>query len=91
MGEPRGRGRLAGRGQALLGYLLTSGPAEMRDLDAADAWYEKSAAAGCPQGHLGVALAQLRNALDAEGPQKPRPVWRRPRRAVWARHSICSA
>ncbi len=57
-------------GQALLGYILTSGPAEMRDLDVADGWYARSAEAGCPQGHLGVALAQLRNALDAEGQQK---------------------
>ncbi|MGI4946923.1 MAG: tetratricopeptide repeat protein, partial [Janthinobacterium lividum] len=37
-------------GQALLGYILTSGPVELRDLDTADGWYARSAEAGCPQG-----------------------------------------
>ncbi|MEO9190145.1 MAG: SEL1-like repeat protein, partial [Acetobacteraceae bacterium] len=44
-------------GQALLGYILTSGPETVRDADAAREWYRKSAEAGCPQGALGYALA----------------------------------
>ncbi len=44
-------------GQALLGYILTSGPESLRDLDEAREWYHKSAEAGCPQGALGYALA----------------------------------
>ena len=50
--------------QALFAYILTSGPDELRDLDAADDWYRKSAAANCPQGHLGLGLALLRTATD---------------------------
>ena len=46
--------------QALLGYILTSGPEEMRNLDEATGWYKRSAEAGCPQGHLGYALALAR-------------------------------
>src|ERR1700722_20021477 len=40
-------------GQAILGYILTSGPEATRDLDEAHRLYELSAAAGCPQGALG--------------------------------------
>ncbi|RWL92924.1 MAG: sel1 repeat family protein [Mesorhizobium sp.] len=47
-------------GQALLGYILNKGPRAMRDLDAAHGWYEKSAAAGCPEGCLGLALSLIR-------------------------------
>ncbi|MDG4879741.1 SEL1-like repeat protein [Mesorhizobium sp. WSM4884] len=47
-------------GQAILGYILTKGPKAMRDLDAAHCWYEKSAAAGCPEGCLGLALSLAR-------------------------------
>jgi uncharacterized protein len=43
--------------QAVLAFILSSGPQDMRDLDEADLWYERSAAAGCPQGMLGHALA----------------------------------
>ena len=50
--------------QALLAYLLTSGPESMRDLPQADAWYAKSAAAGCAQGSMGLALSILRDAKD---------------------------
>jgi uncharacterized protein len=49
-------------GQALLGYVLTSGPDTIRDLDEAHQWYERSANAGCPQGHLGYALSLARRA-----------------------------
>src|SRR5262245_12024912 len=51
-------------GQALLAYVLTYGPQAMRDLQAADKWYERSAAAGCPQGHLGYALTLARRAAN---------------------------
>ena len=37
-------------GQAVLGYILTSGPENVRDLEDAHRWYERSAAAGSPQG-----------------------------------------
>ncbi|TGS65846.1 hypothetical protein EN817_26355 [Mesorhizobium sp. M3A.F.Ca.ET.174.01.1.1] len=47
-------------GQAVLGYILSRGPKAMRDLDAAHGWYEKSAAAGCPEGCLGLALSLVR-------------------------------
>jgi hypothetical protein len=47
-------------GQAILGYILSKGPKAMRDLDAAHVWYEKSAAAGCPEGCLGLALSLAR-------------------------------
>jgi uncharacterized protein len=43
--------------QALSAFILSSGPPDLRDLDQADLWYERSAAAGCPQGMLGHALA----------------------------------
>ncbi|MBS1050119.1 tetratricopeptide repeat protein [Gluconobacter japonicus] len=48
--------------QALLGYILTNGPEDLRDAVQARAWYERSAAAGCSQGHLGLALAILHQA-----------------------------
>ena len=60
-------------GQAVLGYILTSGPETMRDLDEAHRWYERSAAAGCPQGALGYRLV-----AGAHGDQRrrSRPRWR---------------
>jgi uncharacterized protein len=53
-------------GQAVLGYILTSGPERLRDVDEADQWYERSAAAGCPQGALGYALSLARKAVGEE-------------------------
>ncbi|MBS1102526.1 SEL1-like repeat protein [Gluconobacter sp. Dm-62] len=53
-------------GQALLGYILTSGPEDLRDPLQARSWYDRSAAAGCSQGHLGVALSILQNANTGE-------------------------
>ncbi len=53
-------------GLALLGYILTAGPEGMRDLEAAEALYRRSAAADCPQGRLGLGLALLRNARAPE-------------------------
>ena len=47
-------------GQAILGYILASGPELMRDADAAQRWYERSAAAGCAEGSLGLALSLAR-------------------------------
>ena len=54
------------KGQALLGYILTYGPAEFRDNDGAIHWYERSAKAGCPEGNLGYALSLARRANDDE-------------------------
>ena len=53
--------------QALLGYVLTCGPEPIRDLGEAHRWYERSAAAGCPQGHLGYALSLARVANKESG------------------------
>src|SRR5438105_2446612 len=50
--------------QDQLAYIRTYGPPEMRDLEEADRWYARSAAAGCPQGHLGHALSLARRAAD---------------------------
>src|SRR5436190_14856689 len=47
-------------GQAVLGYILTCGPEPLRDPDAAHRWYEQSAAAGCAEGSLGLALSLAR-------------------------------
>jgi TPR repeat protein len=53
-------------GQAVLGYILTSGPEHLRNLNEARQWYERSAAAGCPQGALGYALSLAPAAVDQE-------------------------
>jgi uncharacterized protein len=55
------------QGRALLAYVLTYGPESMRNLEDAHRWYERSAAAGCPQGNLGFALSLARRAMDEEG------------------------
>jgi TPR repeat protein len=55
----------AAEGQALLAYILTAGPEEIRDRDEADLWYARSAAGGCPRGMLGHALALARRGGDA--------------------------
>src|SRR5271163_153200 len=57
-------------GQAVLGYILTSGPEALRDLDAARRWYKSSAEASCPQGALGYALALAREATDTNQNQE---------------------
>ena len=59
-------------GQALLAYILTSGPDELRDLEQAEELYRRSAAADCPQGCLGFALALLRKARDARAGDRSR-------------------
>lgn len=50
-------------GQAILGYILTNGPEELHDLAAAHRWYEASAAAGCAEGSLGLALSLARRGV----------------------------
>jgi len=45
------------KAQALVGYILTSGPEQVRDAEVARGWYQRSAAQGCPEGCLGYALA----------------------------------
>ena len=54
------------KGQAVLAYILTCGPEPMRDLEEAHRWYERSAAAGCPEGCLGYALSLLQRKTDEE-------------------------
>src|SRR5262249_26174120 len=56
-------------GQALLAYILSSGPEETRDPPEAERLYRKSAEAGCPQGYLGYGLALLRLEDTARYPE----------------------
>jgi uncharacterized protein len=52
--------------QAILGYVLTSGPVELRDCERGEQCYRHSAEAGCAQGQFGWALVLLRrNTLEA--------------------------
>lgn len=52
--------------QALLGFILTAGPAEVRDPEQGELLYRQSAEAGNAQGQFGWALALLRrNTADA--------------------------
>ncbi|OYV32154.1 MAG: hypothetical protein B7Z80_27825 [Rhodospirillales bacterium 20-64-7] len=51
--------------QIMLGFMLATGPAGLRDPAAAEAWYAKAAAAGKPQGHLGTGVLSLSRAESA--------------------------
>ena len=53
-------------GQAVLGFILTSGPENFRNTEEGDLWYKKSALGGCPQGQLGYALVLARDTSDPE-------------------------
>lgn len=64
-------------GQAILGYILTYGPEDMRDLDAAHGLYQRSAAAGCPEGCLGYAISLARSATGAEAHREVADLLRR--------------
>lgn len=52
-------------GQAVLAYILTAGPEDMRDPVLAEDFYQRSAKAGCPQGALGLAVALAKKSPDA--------------------------
>lgn len=52
--------------QAMLAYILSSGPEDLRDADGAFTWYRKSAEQDCPQGRLGYAVALMSRAADGE-------------------------
>jgi uncharacterized protein len=52
--------------QAVLAYILTSGPEGLRNQAEGDAWYKKAAAAGSPQGQLGYALVLARDTSSPE-------------------------
>jgi len=54
------------KAQALLAYILTYGPEPMCNLAEAHRWYERSAAAGCPEGNLGYALSLARHTRNKE-------------------------
>ena len=56
----------ASEAQALLAYILTSGPEELRDPDAAFEWYRKSAEQDCPQGRLGYVIGLMQRADTAD-------------------------
>jgi hypothetical protein len=47
--------------QAMLGYILTSGPEELRDMPGAAEYYRQAAESGFARGQLGWALALLRD------------------------------
>jgi TPR repeat protein len=55
------------KGQALYAYVLSAGPAPLLDPEAAHLWYERSAAAHCPEGCLGYALSLAPRADDEDG------------------------
>src|ERR1700680_2994447 len=55
------------KAQAVLAYVLTCGPEEMRDLEEAHRWYQHSAASGCPEGCLGYALSLAPRTQDEAG------------------------
>ena len=55
------------KAQAVLAYVLSCGPEEMRDLEEAHRWYQRSAAAGCPEGCLGFALSLAPRTQDEAG------------------------
>jgi uncharacterized protein len=55
------------KGQAVLAYVLSCGPEAMRDPETAHRWYERSAAAGCPEGCLGYVLSLAPRTADEEG------------------------
>jgi hypothetical protein len=57
------------KGQALLAYIC---PTSLRNAEAALHWYERSSAAGCPEGCLGLALLLARRRSNA--PDRPRIV-----------------
>ncbi len=52
-------------GQAMLGFILSSGPDHLRDEALAEQWYGKAAAGGSPQAQLGLGLIRLRRADTA--------------------------
>jgi TPR repeat protein len=51
--------------KALLGFILTSGPAELRDATTGDDFYRQAAEAGSAHGQLGWAIALLRSSSEA--------------------------
>ena len=55
--------------KAILAYILSSGPEEMRDLEQGDRLFREAAEAGSIQGHLGWGVARLRLAKSAEDSQ----------------------
>src|SRR3979490_3296904 len=67
----------SGDGQAILAYILASGPEAMRDLKAAHQWYERSAEGNCPQGALGYGLLLARLVKDEAGQRKVAEYFRR--------------
>jgi TPR repeat protein len=58
------------KAQAVLAYVLTCRPEEMRDLEEAHRWYQRSAASGCPEGCLGYALSLAPRTQDEAGRQE---------------------
>jgi hypothetical protein len=78
-------------GQAMLAYILTYGPEHMRDVEAAEQWYARFAAAGCPQGNLGYALALARRATAEEGQARLPSICAVPPQLICQLRSICWA
>ena len=78
-------------GQALLGYILTSGPDALRDPAEAERWYQRSAEAGCPQGSFGLGVSILRRAQDERTKPRPPTISQRHQRRAFRPRSICWA
>ena len=77
-------------GQALLGYILTSGPENQRNLDEALHWYETISRRRLPAGALGYALSLARGGTTPNRrPKSPSICGGRPRPA-WPRRCFCS-
>ena len=76
--------------QAMLAYILSHGPEELRDPDAAFGWYRKSAEQDCPQGRLGYAIALMRTRrYRGESACRARPA--SPRGGSWIADCALSA
>ncbi|MGF7160894.1 hypothetical protein FHS85_002525 [Rhodoligotrophos appendicifer] len=58
--------------QAMMGFILTSGPDDLRNADDAFSWYAKSAAQNYPQGRLGFVIALM---LRADTEEKKRAAY----------------
>ncbi len=53
-------------GQAVLAFILSSGPENLRDEEDAMRWYRRAAEAGSPQGALGLGIILARSAAGRE-------------------------
>ncbi len=80
----------APEGQATLAYILSDGPVNLRDLDAAFEWYRKSAEQNYSQGQLGYAIGLINRAdTQAESSRRISQAFKC-RRKVWLTNRLLS-